>query len=133
MTKTARHILDLIAFLVIAIPAAIVLYNYASNTTTPTVLVALISLDIPFMIAASLWFWWRFLKLLPEGARGKRIIDCLALGPLSFFPASAVWFHYCGDINRPPNIWVLLMVINIVPQTASMVWLIIRVTRAMER
>lgn len=126
MTKTTKHILELFAVLVIAIPAAIVLYNYVSNTTTPKVLIALISLNIPCVIAALLWFWWRFLKLLPEGERGKRIIDWLALGPLSLMPASMVWLHYYGDINNPPNIWMLLMVINIVPQSASIAWLIIR-------
>ena len=133
MTKTTKHILDIFLLLAIAIPAAIVLYNYAGNTTTPKILIVLISLDIPLMIAASLWFWWRFLELLPKGERGKRIIDWLALGPLSLMPASMVWLHYYGDINKPPNIWMLLMVINIVPQAASIAWIITRVTRAIKR
>lgn len=121
MKESTKRIMDCLAFLVLGVPAAIFWFDYTNNRSPSKIWIVLSSLDVPFAIAALIWFGWRLLK----GESTKRVIDWLTLVPLGFMPASMVCLHY-WHIDQPPTIWVALLIIDIPLALTSIIWLILR-------
>ena len=65
------------------------------------------------------------LRRPPVKESTKRVIDWLTLIPIGFIPGSLVWFHYM-NIEHPPSIWLVFLVIDIVLAPPSIIWLIVR-------
>jgi hypothetical protein len=68
MKESTKPVIDWLALPVLALPAAVIGFDYIiNNNTNPSkTWIVLLMLDIPFAAAAFIWLAWRFFSILLE-------------------------------------------------------------------